>query len=134
MMHTVRVLSGIVYHARDLGTSTERLSSAGILQGWGSNWPGWPDEVPEVEIGGVVEELGTYAPISVRKIGIMFGGRYVGLGVYSAIRLRMSRRLGAAAAAAVQHNAHNLRTPKHGSRYRYGRRRGRHTTCYYTGR
>ena len=24
------------------------------------------------------------------------------------------------AAAAVQHNAHNLRTPKHGSRYRYG--------------
>ena len=29
------------------------------------------------------------------------------------------------AAAAVQHNAHNLRTPKHGSRYRYGRRRGR---------
>ena len=93
MMHTVRVLSGIVYHARDLGTSTERLSSAGILQGWGSNWPGWPDEVPEVEIGGVVEELGTYAPISVRKIGIMFGGRYVGLGVYSAIRLRMSRRL-----------------------------------------
>ena len=28
-------------------------------------------------------------------------------------------------AAAVQHNAHNLRTPKHGSRYRYGRRRGR---------
>ena len=53
MMHTVRVLSGIVYHARDLGTSTERLSSAGILQGWGSNWPGRPDEVPEVEIGGV---------------------------------------------------------------------------------
>ena len=42
--------------------------------------------------------------------------------------------LGAAAAAAVQHNAHNLLTPKHGSRYCYGRRRGRHTTCYYTGR
>ena len=36
--------------------------------------------------------------------------------------------------AAVKHYAHNLRTPKHGSRYRYGRRRGRHTTCYYTGR
>ena len=34
--------------------------------------------------------------------------------------------MGAAAAAAVQHNAHNLRTPKHGGRYRYGRRRGRH--------
>ena len=34
----------------------------------------------------------------------------------------------------VKHYAHNLRTPKHGSRYRYGRRRGRHTTCYYTGR
>ena len=88
MMHTVRVLSGIVYHARDLGTSTERLSSAGILQGWGSNWPGWPDEVPEVEIGGVVEELGTYAPISVRKIGIMFGGRYVGLGGPAPIRCK----------------------------------------------
>jgi hypothetical protein len=52
MMHTVRVPSGIVYHARDLGTSTDRLSPAGILQGWGvkgtspagarsgSNWPG----------------------------------------------------------------------------------------------
>ena len=105
MMHTVRVLSGIVYHARDLGTSTERLSSAGILQGWGSNWPGWPDEVPEVEIGGVVEELGTYAPISVRKIGIMFGGRYVGLGVYSAIRLRMSRRLACCCTGTVQNNA-----------------------------
>ena len=42
----------------------------------------------------------------------------------------------ACAAAAVKHTtrAHNLRTPKHGSRNRNGRRRGRHTTCYYTGR
>jgi hypothetical protein len=30
------------------------------------------------------------------------------------------------AAAAVQHNAHNLRTPKHEGLYRYGRRCGRH--------
>ena len=30
------------------------------------------------------------------------------------------------AAAAVQHNAHTPRTPKHGSHYHYGRRCGRH--------
>ena len=32
-------------------------------------------------------------------------------------------------AGAVQHNAHTLRTPKHGSHYRYGRRCGRHSPC-----
>ena len=31
------------------------------------------------------------------------------------------------AAAAVQHNAHGPRTPKHGGRYRYGRGHGRHS-------
>ena len=30
------------------------------------------------------------------------------------------------AAAAVQHNAHDLRTPKHEGLYRYGRRCGQH--------
>ena len=30
-------------------------------------------------------------------------------------------------AAAVQHNAHGLRIPKHGGRYRYGRGHGRHS-------
>jgi hypothetical protein len=33
----------------------------------------------------------------------------------------------ACAAAAPQHNAHTLRTPKHESHYRYGRRCGRHS-------
>jgi hypothetical protein len=33
------------------------------------------------------------------------------------------------AAAAVQHNAHTLRTPKHEGLYRYGRRCGRHNPC-----
>ena len=30
-------------------------------------------------------------------------------------------------AAAVEHNAHGPRTPKHGGRYRYGRGHGRHS-------
>ena len=33
-------------------------------------------------------------------------------------------------AAAVQHNAHNLRTPKHEGLYRYGRRCGRHNLLF----
>ena len=45
-----------------------------------------------------------------------------------------SPRSGAARARFNTTRAHNLRTPKHGSRNRNGRRRGRHTTCYYTGR
>ena len=34
-----------------------------------------------------------------------------------------------AAAAAAQHNAHTLRTPKHKGHYHYGRRCGRHSPC-----
>jgi hypothetical protein len=36
------------------------------------------------------------------------------------------------AAAAVQHNAHDLRTPKHEGLYRYGRRCGQHNLLFHS--